>query len=309
MVQVRDNRKVCRLAVSMGVLALPNRCLGKSQQFGHRVQIPAGMCRRARTLRTVKTTRRPKIALGLTLNNTKSRQITENRASFSRIGHQPFAGADQVHQGKFRLIPVNPASQFFRLPKISPPLHPPSPPDKTSPASAGLPAGWSRRRPAIAPDRTQSHWIAVNQSRSNQFSALGSGATRLLPSIPDRVRCCPPTLPSFVSSRLRGEPPFSPIPRQQSGQIVLNRAKSRYPLRAWRPQRTRSRLTLDHGGSRWITVDNASFFLRDRPEPLQAATSDPASLCPTFYSCATSSKSHSSVCSHRRAVVNATSLC
>ena len=148
MVQVRDNGKVCRLAVSRGVFAPPNRCVGKSQQFSHRVQTPGGAPRRAATFRAIMAARRPKILPVLTLDNGQSRRITvngverhsqsrcgnarrvamamaSNHPSFSQIAHQPFAGADQAHQGKSRLIPVNPASQFFRLPKISPPLPPP----------------------------------------------------------------------------------------------------------------------------------------------------------------------------------------
>jgi len=182
MVQVRDNGKVCRLAVPPGVFALPNRCVGKSQ-FGNRVQTPGGTPRRAVTIHATTTTRRPRISPVLTLNGVErhsqsrcgiapanagvasnhggSRWITVNHASFSRITHQPLPGAGKVNLGKSRLIPVNPASQFFRLPEMSPPLPPPSR------RSRFRVRGIARMvAAAAASNRTQSQWIAVNRTQN-----------------------------------------------------------------------------------------------------------------------------------------------
>jgi hypothetical protein len=82
MVQVRDNGKVCRLVVPPGALRLRNRCIGKSQQFSHRVQTLEGTPFRAATFGAIMAMKRPKIPTFLTLMNTKSRQITVNHASF-----------------------------------------------------------------------------------------------------------------------------------------------------------------------------------------------------------------------------------
>ncbi len=83
MVQVRDNRKVCRLAVSLGVFALPNRGVGRSKHFSNRLQAPGCTARGAGTIRAITASIRRKLPFGLTPNNTKSRQITVNCASFS----------------------------------------------------------------------------------------------------------------------------------------------------------------------------------------------------------------------------------
>jgi hypothetical protein len=85
MVQVRDNGKVCRLVVPPGALRLRNRCIGKSQQFSHRVQTLEGTPFRAATFGAIMAMKRLKIPTFLTLMNTKSRQITVNHASFFRI--------------------------------------------------------------------------------------------------------------------------------------------------------------------------------------------------------------------------------
>ena len=113
MVQVRDNGKVCRLAVPTGVFALHNRGVGKSHQSSNGVQTSLGAARCAATLPVIAAHRPSKHSPVLTMDHGQSRQITVNDASLSRIAHQRFAGAGKVHQGKSRLIPVNPASQFF----------------------------------------------------------------------------------------------------------------------------------------------------------------------------------------------------
>jgi len=187
--QVRDNGKVCRLAVPPGVFALSNRGVGKSRQFSHRIQTPGGTPPRAATLRAINIARRPKTAPDLTLNNSRSRQITvngverhsqsrcgiarrvavataSNYASFSKIAHQPFATADQVHQGKSRLIPVNSASQIFRLPKINPPL----PPSQPTRQSRFHDRGIARKVAAPATGlHGQSRWITVDNGGSHLF--------------------------------------------------------------------------------------------------------------------------------------------
>jgi len=102
MVQVRDNGKVCRLAVPPGVFALPNRWSGESQQFNNGMQAPLGIPPCPVMIRTITESRQPEIPSGLTPDNAQSRQITVNHAYFSRIAHQPVAAADQVNQGKSR---------------------------------------------------------------------------------------------------------------------------------------------------------------------------------------------------------------
>jgi hypothetical protein len=82
MVQVRDNRKVCRLAVPPGVFALLTRSFGKSQQFSNRVQTSGCTPRRVAVIRARAAKRRLDIPSGLTLNNAKSRLLTVNYASF-----------------------------------------------------------------------------------------------------------------------------------------------------------------------------------------------------------------------------------
>jgi hypothetical protein len=82
-----------------GRLRTPQPLRRKSQQFSIRVQTPGCADRRAVTTRAMTTTTSAEIPPGLTLNNTKSRQITVTHASFSGIFQRPFAGADQANHG------------------------------------------------------------------------------------------------------------------------------------------------------------------------------------------------------------------
>jgi len=164
MVQVRDNRKVCRLAVPPGVFTPPNRCLGKSPLFSNRVRTPGCTPRRAATLRASMAIRRPKVPPVLTLDHGQSRWITVDNTYFFRIGHQPFAGTDEANRGKSRLIPVNPASQIF-----SPFQNKPSAP--FAPAYSTEPIPLSRNCPkGDHGDGQQLHLIPVNSAQN--FSSV-----------------------------------------------------------------------------------------------------------------------------------------
>jgi len=187
MVQVRDNGGVCQLAVPLGVFALAAARSGNHNNSATEFKTPGCTPPCAATVRAFNTIRRPKIAPGLMLINTKSRQITVNDASFSRVAHHPTAETDQFNQDDWS----GAAGQFRQRnwPKVA-----------VATASNGVErhsqsrCGVARRvAAAAASNRSESHPIAVNRtelkSMFTDFRDLGragNGGNSCL-IVPNRV--------------------------------------------------------------------------------------------------------------------------
>jgi len=167
------------------------------------------------------------------------RQIPVHSALFSPITPQPFTEPDRVHRGKSRLIPVNPASKFFRLPKLSPPPRPSLPTRLTrSTAAAEARSGVERHRhpdSAGLPPQPEGGHGGSQQSGSLEWNDRANSALAGLPGGWPRRR--PATEWSDIAN-----PGFAGLPV------------------GW--PRRRPAITLDHTRSRWITVDNTSFLFR-----------------------------------------------
>ncbi len=273
MVQVRDYRKVCRLAVSMCGFATPDRWPGGSEQFRNGVHTPlrAICCPEAR--REITSPEWPGIPPRQALNHAKSRHITVDHACFSRVGHRPFAGADQVNQGNQsgatgrlrqrncpkgdrgngHLISVNPAS-IFPLPEKNEPLYSDTPAHLRS-----ITFSASYRPVVLNPNCAGLRSIAADCGRLRRFFVRSPAET--LPANASETRS--------ICHGFDHHAPQPPNPEMEQEKAEPNESgKSEPPFPPFPPF-----------------------------PPVQKGG---LPLLP---------KSHSTVCSHPRAVVNGTSLC